>query len=100
MKKFLVSVLFLIYILTLPSVCSAGNSLSEPDKQKHMVVSAVGSSLLVEAGMTPTKAFLTMVGIGLVKELTDSHNAMEEHKQDMLANTIGASVVFTYSVEF
>ena len=96
MKAIILSLFF-----TLVSTCARAESfLTEPDKQKHMIASAVGSSLLVEAGMTDTEAFFTMLGIGLVKELTDSHNTMEEHKKDMLANTIGASVVFTYSIEW
>lgn len=95
-----IKILFLLALVLVASQVKADPLWEQEDKQKHMVVSAVGSSLLVEAGMTPTKAFLTMVGIGLVKELTDSHNTMEEHKQDMLADTIGASIVFTYSMEF
>lgn len=76
----------------------------EADKQKHMVVSAVGATAIYELGdgrLTRTEAFAIMVGIGLAKELIDGDkNTLQEHKRDLAADAIGSAFVFTWKVEF
>lgn len=98
------SLMLLILLALAPVVSNASDAsvfLHEEDKQKHMALSALGANLLHAAGMTEKQAFWTMIAIGLSKEvLLDPHNSKQEHRRDMLANTIGAGTVFVWSIKF
>ena len=72
---------------------------AEPDKQKHMTGSAIGSNLMHAVGLSKWQAFGAMLAIGALKELGDD-NSSAEHGRDMLANVIGASTVFVWEIKF
>lgn len=86
-------------ILMLSSAVNADTFFIESDKQKHMAGSAIGANLMYAAGLTKWQAFGVMLAIGAIKELGDD-NSSAEHGRDMLANAIGASSVFVWSIEF
>lgn len=89
----------LAILLMLSTSASADTFFSEPDKQKHMIGSAIGANLMYAAGLTKWQAFGAMLAIGALKELGDG-NSNTEHGRDMLANAIGASTVFVWSIKF
>lgn len=86
----------------------------EEDKQKHMALSALGANILYSgfenmsrkpSGWTKKEsakaAFITMMSIGLAKEvLLDHNNTMQEHGRDMLANAIGSGTVIIWRIEW
>ena len=91
---------YLVLIFTLISApVHADTFFTEPDKQKHMVGSAIGANLMYAAGLSKWQAFGAMLAIGALKELGDN-NSSTEHGRDMLANAIGASSVFIWTIEF
>ncbi len=71
----------------------------EPDKVLHTKWSAIGAHVLHGVGMTPSKAFWSMMIIGIANE-TQPHNTGRERRRDMIANIIGASTVFVWEIEF
>lgn len=88
--------------LLLISAASAAEGVpffEQRDKQQHMLYSAVGANALLAMGATPKQAFWTMLAIGAIKEATDDNTA-KEHGMDMVANAIGASTVFVWSIKF
>jgi hypothetical protein len=81
------------------NVAGADDFFHEDDKQKHMALSALGANVLYAAGLKPWQAFAVMVSVGALKELGDD-NTDVEHGRDMLANTLGASSVFVWTIKF
>ncbi len=67
----------------------------ESDKQGRMIASAIVANIFYTLTSDPIGSFFIMVGVGLIKELTDT-NTMREHVRDMLANIIGASTVLLW----
>ncbi len=92
-------VVTLSILLMLSAPISADTFFAEPDKQKHMIGSAIGANLMYSAGLTKWQAFGAMLAIGAIKELGDN-NSSAEHGRDMLANAIGASTVFVWEIKF
>lgn len=80
--------------------------LQQPDTQKHIAISAIGTVALIEVfDFTPAQATLTMLAIGAVKEVVDYNTkpswARRDCKEDMAANVIGAgSIYLSYTVRF
>jgi hypothetical protein len=97
MKRLMIAVA--LVMLSACNVAGADDFIHEQDKQKHMALSALGANVLYAAGLKPWQAFGVMVGIGALKEMGDD-NSNVEHGRDMLANAIGASSVFVWSVKF
>jgi hypothetical protein len=97
MKKLMIAAA--LVMLSACNVAGADDFIHEQDKQKHMALSALGAHALHAAGLKPWQAFAVMMYIGTMKELRD-HNSNVEHGRDMLANAIGASSVFVWTVKF
>ena len=89
----------IILFMLLSTAASADTLFTEQDKQKHIAGAAIGANLMYAAGLTKWQAFGAMLAIGAFKELGDD-NSSSEHGRDMLANAIGASSVFIWSIEF
>ena len=71
----------------------------EPDKVLHTRYSAIGAHSLYAVGLTPNQSFWTMMTIGALNE-AQPHNTGRERRRDMIANIIGASTVFVWSIEY
>jgi large-conductance mechanosensitive channel len=80
---------------------------SEQDKQKHIAGSAIGVNVLYLAvalfvghgWLAVVNALVAMLVVAIVKEFFDD-NTMLEHLRDMLANSIGISTVFVWTIKF
>ena len=80
-------------ILAIPALCLAQDSWHGLDKRQHFAGSAVLSYGLSEV-MSPEKAFLTTVGIGLAKEVYD-YKHPDKHTasyKDLVWDVAGAYV--------
>ena len=90
------------YLLLVPTICIAQDSWTGKDKYQHFAGSAVLSYGLSEV-ISPDKAFLASVGIGLAKELYD-YKHPEKHTasyKDFVWDVAGAYVgVYTKGYTF